>query len=453
MKLLLVTVSAAVVLACTSSFASVPKTDRLLPESTTLFVEVGNFTSMVEHFKATGFYRLWKDPAMAAFVAQAEKAWRERAARIDNELARTILSARILPSGRVGAAFAPSGRRDKRDDAVIILAEWGPNARRIGEMIDRMVVRAVEQGFHHKKTDYRGITISSVKKSGHEETGTGVSGPKRRGVEFSETHFCFVEDCLIVSSDIELLKFVLTRIRADASTALASEPEYSAMKRHLGPGHDLGFYLSIKQIIGAALAEDADGKIRSTMDKLGISNVAALGAGLGFAGRPGVSFRGKSLLKINGEKKGVCRMLEMLPAAPDVPRFVPSSAYSVSIFNIDIRKAYGQLQGILYSFSPMHAAMLHTMDIPEGPDGRPGVNFKTDVIDHLGSQIILAHTLNKPFTADRWPAESLLAVAVNNRDAVSKSIDTLHERIIGQGAAVAAIADPIRHVRSGDIVS
>ena len=123
-------------------------------------------------------------------------------------------------------------------------------------------------------------------------------------------------------------------------------------------------------------------------------------------------------------------MLEAETAVFKAPRFVPASAYSVTFFNLDIKKAYDVLYGILYSFNPQYVAALQAMDLPDSPEGEPGLKLKSDVISYLGSQIVLSQNVNKPFSNSSMPTESLVALAVNDRRAIEKSLSLLHSKMI-----------------------
>jgi hypothetical protein len=75
---------------------------------------------------------------------------------------------------------------------------------------------------------------------------------------------------------------------------------------------------------------------------------------------------------------------------------------------------------------------MQTPLVPPGPQGEPGVQLKPDVIDHLGSQIVIAQSANKQFsgTGTQAPAETVVAVAVTNRSALEKSLLLLHSKVI-----------------------
>ena len=123
-------------------------------------------------------------------------------------------------------------------------------------------------------------------------------------------------------------------------------------------------------------------------------------------------------------------MLDMESAVLKTGRFISASAYSATFLNLNIKKAYSELSNILTSFSPQAAAMMYMPLLPPSPDGQPGLQLKNDIIDHLGSQIIIAQAANKPFSANSAPTESLVALAVENRSALEKSLSRLHSTLI-----------------------
>ena len=58
---------------CASANASLPHSSKLLPANTFLLVDVENFSQLQTQFRDTGFYKLYKDPAMAPFFQAFEQ--------------------------------------------------------------------------------------------------------------------------------------------------------------------------------------------------------------------------------------------------------------------------------------------------------------------------------------------------------------------------------------------
>lgn len=397
-----------------SDVSGLPETARLVPAETVLLLNIENFSELKKQFEETNFYKLYKDPTMSAFVEDFKTKWRQKMREMDNEIVRTIVDAEVLPQGRLAFALVFGEQsKDINKPPFLLISQWGENTSKIKEAIDKMVTKAIEDGAHRKSEDYRDVSIETI----IEEDSSVLS-------------YCFIDDCLIASADAEILKFVIAQTEGSSSPTLADNTDYTSIIKTTGPYHDIDFYVNIKQIIKTALAEDATGKTQTTIASLSLDNAAAFGASIGLSRRPGSSYCGKAYLMVNGAKKGVFKMLDVESGILRAPRFIPSSAYSVSFLNLNIRGAYDELYNILYSSNPAMAAIMLTPLLPPSPDGQPGLELKSDIIDHLGSQIVIAQSTRKPFSRGSAPTESLIAVAVVNHRAVEKSLSLLHSKVI-----------------------
>ena len=112
----------------------------------------------------------------------------------------------------------------------------------------------------------------------------------------------------------------------------------------------------------------------------------------------------------------------------------------MSVIHLNIKKAFAELSDILANFSPQMAAMLSMPLVPPSSQGEPPLQLKTGVIDHLGSQIVLAQTVRKPTpdvsgagstAAPAAPTgQALVAIAIDNRNALERSLSVLHSTLI-----------------------
>jgi len=57
----------------------------------------------------------------------------------------------------------------------------------------------------------------------------------------------------------------------------------------------------------------------------------------------GGSSIGKAILKIDGAKSGICKMLDLESVPIRMPRFISESACSISVANLNIKKAFDEL--------------------------------------------------------------------------------------------------------------
>jgi len=417
-----ISVTVIVSVVCISACAcagTLPKTARLLPPETVLLVDIDNFSRLKSQFKKTSPYKLYKDPAMLAFIENTKTKLREKVQELDeNDIFKTFFNTNLLPQDRTAIALVVDERtKDANDPLFVIVTQWGEKIDKIKEAVKNMLKKNLELGGHQKTSEnYRGVSI-------------GIA------IDEDTTPFnhCFIDDCFIASTNIDLLKFVIAHIKGATSPTLADDSSYTDTTKAVGPYHDIDVYVNIKQIIKTILSEDTTGKTRTTMANLGLDNVASLSCAIGLAGSPGSSCQAKALLKIDGAKKGICKMLDLESSAIRPPRFVPASACSATFFNLNIKKAYSELGNILTSFSPQAAAIMYMPLLPPSPDGEPGLELKRDIIDHLGSQIIFAQSINKPFSTHSAPTETFVAFAVNNAKVLEKSLSLLHSKLIAPG--------------------
>jgi len=382
------------------SAIELPKTARLVPPETILLADINNFNQLRAQFEKTNFYQLYKDPAMAAFIDNFKTKWQEKKQESEREFVRTIVDAGILPQGRVAVALVIDEKVQDVNEPILVVAQWGDKIDKVKELADQIVRKAVEDGARRQTEDYRGVEIMIVEKKPPEAL-----------------HYCFIDDCLLASTSPNVLKFVIAQIKGAGSTTLADDRDFNA-----------------------ALAGDTAGSARAFIDNLGLNNVTSFGGSVEPAGGPGGSSIAKAILKIDGAKAGICKMLELESGPLRMPRFIAGSASSVSVANLNIKKAFDELANILTKFSPQMAAIMYMPILPPGPQGEPALQLKADIIDHLGSQIILAQSVDKPQpdssaarSADKQPSpetQSIIAIAIENRNSLEKSLSLIHSKMI-----------------------
>ncbi len=400
--------------------ATLPETAGLVPPETILLVEIDDFSELRTQFEKTDLYKLYKDPAMRHFIDDLKARWQERKKNEgDDEIPGILRDVDVWPQGRIAIAVVLDERaKDMNDPPLLFITQWGEGTVKVKEAVDKSVEKAIENGARREAEDYRGVGI--------------ITMTDKTSDTFS---YCFMDDCLIGSVHPDALKFVIAQIKGAGSPTLGDDDDYNATLRALdSPGDgQAGFYVNIKQLVKTALAEDADGQARTIINNLGLSNVISLAGTVDLVGGPGGTPLGKALLKIDGEKKGICRMLDVESEGLRIPRFVPASSSSVSVIHLNIKKAFDELGNILGNFSPQMAAMLYMPLVPSSSQGEPPLILKTGLVDHLGSQIVLAQSTKKPSpdSSDAAPTGQLLmAIAIDNRNALEKSLSSLHSTFI-----------------------
>ena len=410
----------------TLSAIELPKTAKLVPPETIVLADINNFNQLWTQFEKTNIYQLYKDPAMAAFINNFKTRLQEKKQQPESEYLRTIIDAGVLPQGRLAAALVIDKQTPEANEPpVLVIAQWGDKIDKIKETIDKIVGKAVEDGAHRQTEDYRGVEIVAIE-----------SKPPQ------SLNYCFIDDCLIGSTNPNVLKFVIAQVKGAGSTTLDDDRDFAATMNAVNPSNAgrIDLYVNIKQILKTELTEDTTGKTKTLIDNLGLNNVTSFGGCIEPAGGPGDSTTGKAILKIDGAKEGICKALDLESAPIRIPPFIDTSSCSISVVNLNIKKAFGELTNILTRFSPQMASLMYMPILPPGPQGEPGLQLKSDIIDYLGSQIIIAQSIDKSqpegsaarSSQEEPPVQtrSVIAIAIENRAALEKSLSMIHSKMI-----------------------
>ena len=405
--------------------AVLPKTAELVPADTILLVDISDFNQLMAKFEKCSVYKLYRDPAMAAFAANLTGKVREKIQKDKDSFVRNILDANVMPAGRVAFAMTVGGQQEP---PMVLISQWGRDAGRIKEAVEKMAAKEIEGGARRGIESYRDVNIVTLTTDAAPGEPAGRGSDANPGQE--KTVYCFIDDCLVIGSDTEVVKFVVAQMKGTGASSLAGDMDYVVTMGAVGPYHDVDVYVNLKQMIRRISDEDKSGQSQMEMANLGFDGVTGLGFSLGIAPDADSSIRGKAFLKTGGLRKGILKMLETRSEPVRPPRFVSSLACSVGFLNIDIKRAYDELCSIIYGFEPA-AAMALQQPIPgSGAEGEPGVSLRPDIIEYLGSEIVIAQSINKPFSTSSVPTDTFIAVAVNNRSGLERSLSLLHKRLI-----------------------
>jgi len=404
--------------------AALPKTAKLLPPDTVLLVNVEDFSQLQSQFEKTGMYKLYKDPSMAAFVDNFKKNFQEKMKEEEGELAGIISEAAAFPEGKAAFALVLDVKAlDAKQPPVLFIVEWGSKVAQVKDLANKIVTKAVDEKETRRQTeDYRGVTITTL-----------------TGKDSDSLSYCFIDDAMMVSGNAEAMKFIVAQAKGAGSATLADSDDYNSTLRAVsssGPGQ-IDLYVNIKQVIQAVTANDQAGKIKPILTNLGLDNVTSFAMSIDVGSGPGGSTSGKALLKIDGVKKGLMKLMEVESGPIQVPPFVSQSTNSVSFINLNMSKAFDEIVKILTAFSPQMAMMVNMPLSPPGPQGEPPLQLKTGIFDNLGSQIVVAQSIDGTATGAAGQGmpqpDTLVALATTNRASLEKTLLLLHSTMIAPG--------------------
>jgi len=409
--------------------AGLPKTAELVGTDTVLLVDISDFNQFRTKLEKTSIYKLYNDPSMSAFVKNFTGKVHEKIEGDKDSFVKGILDANLMPEGRL-AFVMTAGQQEM---SMMLISQWGRNVGKVRDIIEKITAKSVEKGAHRGIESYRDvniITLTTVAAEKPAVKGSDDNMAEKTGPTSQKDIYCFVGDCLVIASDAEAVKFVVSQIKGAGASSLAGDTDYTATMGAVGPYHDADVYVSFKRLIKQMTDGDTTGESQKEIANLGLDGAGGLGFSASIAPDADNMARGKIFLRTTGMRKGIFKMLEMRSDPVRVPRFVPASACSVSFLNLDIKRAYDELCSIIYGFDPTTALLLQQPIPGTGSDSEPGISIRPDIIEYLGTEVGIAQSVNKPFSKDKEPTDIYIAVSVNNRAALEKSLSLIHKRLI-----------------------
>ena len=337
---------------------------------------MNDFSECREQFKKTNLYGLYTDPAMREFVTETERRFKEYLKSVEDETVRTIVAADALPSGRLVFAFILPKEDNSvgEDPTMLFISQWGEKTGAVKDAVEKMVQKSIEDGAKRSRQDYRGVNITTIKSAQKTVVETDSSDSQENNAQVEspadELSYCFVDDVLIVAEETGSIEFVIAHLKGSSGGTLAENSDYVSAMQAVGPYHDIDIYINVKKLLAEISADDPMGS--SLIKSMGMDNVDSYACSLGIARERGSNYFGKAIIKVDGEKRGIPKILDFVSAECKAPKFIGTQTSSVAFINLDLNKAYDEVFKILSQFQPMLAGSLNApITPPTEPPAKP----------------------------------------------------------------------------------
>jgi len=433
----------------------------VLPADCFLMVTVPNVTETIANFKKTSIYGLYKEPAMRQFIEPAEKKIRKL---LEDELKSALKGTGInssldtlpWPKGRVTFAmrmgqktimtpvfdwenYSGEGRpkllrhkeRKISSPQPIILADMGDNTEAAKAFLDKLTARQIEEGsWRRMRRTVRGVRLSILlpPKTKRPDDDAEITG--------EVPVYGFKGNTLLFSTDFKLVREVLGLLGGEDRRTLSTDEGYRQVMRKLGKA-DVSMYLNIKSLIkalfdypGAQGREAATAMIRN----LGVDALRGLGVVAQVAPRDNEQFRIKLLLGINGERRGLVKLLTPGTSSTNPGRLLTKGLAGFLVANYDMGKMYDQICLLARKVGNIDVDkyVQTAMKATKPPIGGVPVNARTEVFGQLTGPITLTSRLTRPYTAPD-SSKMMLAVGVRNSRVLDSALGRIHNIIIAGG--------------------
>ncbi|MFH1022652.1 MAG: hypothetical protein V1809_04630 [Planctomycetota bacterium] len=442
--------------------------EKLVPADASIFIRV-DVAALRKAVDATPLKTLKAEPDVKAF-------WEDMKKVLDTNLAKGLAESGTefkpqdfewLFQGEMAVAVGNLEKFDKdasgkrKIPAVIVLVDAGPKSDALASFLKKAVTSCVEKERMRKtEEDFRGTVVTWLeeteetrKKNKADEKAKKPAPADPENPDSAEagsdgndknpfadlTGFGFVRlgSAVVVSSNKESLRQVILASKGDASAGgLAGAESYRRLRDNVGAGAPVMGYVNVGRIIKPALvmAQENAGPAAMIAPMIlnftGLNSLEAVAFGYQFTPDGVVS---KIRLEQAGAKKGLLWNLFGTSATVTYPGFIPEDAQAFSILQVDPSGIWTGLQDVIAG--TMGAGM-------GGDEGQPainptamfeaqfGVNFKKDLFDALGSEVVFYQKKTVPPSPSAGGGMPALASPNFNVTVRLKDPDTL-KRFIG----------------------
>lgn len=406
-------------------FAKLPAAEKMMPEDTFVMFSVENVQQFNESFEKTDVYKLFTDPAMKPFVDKFKNAF-EDIKKKTNKFDFMFEGKDVKPQGRsVFGVLFNEKTFEGGNPTVVGAMEFGDNLENAKKAVDKAIEMSIDAGATRKKQNMMGVEVTTL--INDEVTMRDPNSGNAMARKVKEINIAFVDDAFVFSmdADMDVFAYVLGQAKGKgAGNSLGESADFVSAMQATQLSNSIDMFVNIKPILEIAKKKNTSANPEKEMEALGLSNISCLAMQLNSDDKTN-NLQTKSLLKINGEKKGIMKMFEPGNKSLNVPGFVDSSAGSISFINWDINKAFGVLSQTLMTIQPQAAMMLGMAQIPS-PDGTKMLTLQNDLLAHLGSQIVVAVTYDDDQQDDMQYQSSVVAIETSNAAKLEETISAVH---------------------------
>lgn len=401
-----------------------------VPKDSILFIEIDNFKDFKSNFTRTNLYKLWNDPAMIAFTVDVEDKIKKQMAD-SVEIYDFITDPNLSPVGKAAAAVVlPDGQGFDKGVSLIFMAQFGDNLNAAAEKIKQIEQRSVNDGALKTKHTIEGVEITKITS---DKTAAQVASPQEPNASLiiegkkTEIAYCFVDDMLLEFFDCrdDLIGFAVSRVKGAKGRALSQDSNYIKTMNAVDAGKSFRIFVNTEAMVKSALASDQQGQGKMMFDNIGLMNLKGIGISVSPSPQEGVNAILKMFASIEGEPKGIFKILQFKTARVDVPGFVNPSANSFGVINWDAKSGYDEFYKMITAIYPQYAMMLN-MPIPK-QDGSGMISLADDVFAYFQPQIIFVENFGDGLFYQADTKDSgLIAVAINDKSKLQQSLASLH---------------------------
>lgn len=394
-----------------------PSAVKLLPPNTVLLLWVPNAPELAKRFMNTAMGRMSQDPQMKPLIQDVYGSVVDAVASVKDQIGLSLPELLEIPQGEVVVAVVAP---EQGPLGAVLLLEAGEQMDRVRQLLAKGT-EAVEKQPNVQKSEQ---TVEDTKVVIYD----GL-GPERR-----RAMYCEKDGCLLLSTELEILKGVLTAWKGGAEKTLADNEHFAAVLKHCRGGKD--------QPAQAFWYFDPIGLLR----KLGQDNIQVrlFTASLPALGLDGVLGMGGSLtydvgqfdqvthfhLLLDNPRSGIVEMIALEPGEVRPEAWVPVDAATYTTFHWRFQTTLSNLTKLYDSFRGEGA---FSTELRRRVLDQTGIDLEKEILPALDGRITYVTRINRDEPLSLQSSSWCWALRLNDNKPIEEALEKLakkYEKVI-----------------------
>ncbi len=389
-----------------------PTAPQLLPRSTSLVFRIADAPELRNKFLKTVAGRMSQDPQLKPLLDQLYGEAVKAFDFVEQQIGVSLPDLLAIPQGELTiAVVAPEGELP----AVVVLLDTGDKIESAQKLIDQATT-LMDQGGLTKNVE----TIDETEIISYALPGTGAG----------EATFFQRDNTVVVCNRLKLAQQILNHWGGVENTddLLAKNAKYAAImkkcRRSKKNPPQITFFVDPIALAQSALTGNFAGQTGlAILPAIGLDGFSGVGGSITFDAEPFDVITQLHLL-LENPRTGALKLLALGEGETTPQAWVPADVASYSTIHWDFKKTFEQIGELVDSFQGGGAfAAL----IEKKLNQQLGIDVEKDLINGLAGRVTYLNWYQRPIKLTS--SSNLLAIELNDPEAMQKTIDLLIEKI------------------------
>jgi len=396
------------------SAAERPSAERLLPDHTVAMLSVPSVPQLTERFLNSAIGKMSQDPQLRPVMAALYGSLSDLVGEAKDRVGLSLGEMLALPQGEVTVALVAPPDRPPALIVVLDVKEQAANARTLLEK-GAAAMEAAEAEKTEEEVGETKITAFQTRRG------------RQRTAAFFEK-----DNCVVLGSDVEVLKGVLARWGGEKAETLADNFNFNSIMNRCRADKSMPpqviWYADPIALLKAAGSGNAGMAVAlALLPSLGLDGLLGIGGTFAFDVGP-YDYLVRTHLLLQSPREGVLKMIDFKPVESTPERWAPRDIASYRTLSWDMQSSFRTLSTVYDSFTSSGALSRELSNRILGPTG---IDFEKEILPHLEGRITVVSRIAKPITMAS--TQQLLAVKLREtqpiEDALAKLVEKFPERL------------------------